>query len=265
MWTMAHPSEEAAFEGYVAVFPSASILLIDTYDTLRGAERAARIARDKLKGVRLDSGDLLALSVAVRRILDEHGCPDAKIVASGDLNEYRIAELRQAGAPIDLYGVGTDLVTSIDAPSLGGVYKLVELERDGVRSPIAKFSAAKATLPGPHQVYRFRGRPPHRPRTRRGRPPEPRDRPPRLRARAAPRARDARRRAGRAARADGDDPRAGAAGARRAAAGPPGARGADAFVEGHRGDDLAAPQGSRRGGAGQVRARDPCMSGEAGR
>src|SRR6185436_14028605 len=62
MWTMAHPSEEAAFESYVAIFPSASILLIDTYDTLRGAERAARIARDKLKGVRLDSGDLLALS-----------------------------------------------------------------------------------------------------------------------------------------------------------------------------------------------------------
>ncbi|MFO0758260.1 MAG: nicotinate phosphoribosyltransferase [Byssovorax sp.] len=156
MWTMAHPSEEAAFESYTAIFPSASILLIDTYDTLRGAERAAKIAKDKLKGVRLDSGDLLVLSRAVRKILDEHGCASAKIVASGDLNEYRIAELRAAGAPIDLYGVGTDLVTSLDAPSLGGVYKLVELHRDGVRAPIAKFSEGKATLPGVHQVHRFR-------------------------------------------------------------------------------------------------------------
>ncbi|XXX82029.1 nicotinate phosphoribosyltransferase [Sorangium sp. So ce134] len=161
MWTMAHPTEEAAFEGYVAVFPSAAILLIDTYDTLVGAARAAAIARDKLKGVRIDSGDLGALSVAVRRILDAAGCASAKIVASGDLNEHRIAELRRAGAPIDLYGVGTDLVTSIDAPSLGGVYKLVEIGgaepgAGGERTPIAKFSEGKATLPGAHQVHRFR-------------------------------------------------------------------------------------------------------------
>jgi nicotinate phosphoribosyltransferase len=156
MWTMAHPSEEAAFEGYVATFPSATILLIDTYDTLRGAERAARIARDKLRGVRLDSGDLLALSRGVRQILDQNGCPDARIVASGDLNEHRIAELRAASAPIDVYGVGTDLVASIDAPALGGVYKLVELTRDGASLPIAKFSEGKATLPGPHQVHRVR-------------------------------------------------------------------------------------------------------------
>jgi len=155
MWTMAHPSEEAAFAAYTEVFPSASILLIDTYDTLRGAGRAARAAREKLKGVRLDSGDLLALSRGVRAILDEHGLTKTQIVASGDLNEYRIAELRAAGAPIDLYGVGTDLVCSVDAPSLGGVYKLVEIERDGHASPIAKFSASKATLPGAHQVYRF--------------------------------------------------------------------------------------------------------------
>ncbi|WP_104987368.1 nicotinate phosphoribosyltransferase [Sorangium cellulosum] len=159
MWTMAHPTEEAAFEGYVAVFPSAAILLIDTYDTLVGAARAAAVARDKLKGVRLDSGDLGALSVAVRKILDDAGCTSAKIVASGDLNEHRIAELRRAGAPIDLYGVGTDLVTSIDAPSLGGVYKLVEIdgvEPGAARVPIAKFSEGKATLPGAHQVHRFR-------------------------------------------------------------------------------------------------------------
>ncbi len=155
MWTMAHATEEAAFEGYVATFPSASILLIDTYDTLRGARRAAAVAGDKLKGVRLDSGDLFSLSRAVRAILDENGCPNAAIVASGDLNEHRIAELRAAGAPIDVYGVGTDLVTSIDAPALGGVYKLVELERDGRVEPVAKFSEGKATLPGAHQVHRF--------------------------------------------------------------------------------------------------------------
>lgn len=156
MWTMAHPSEEAAFAAYIEIFPNAATLLIDTYDTLRGAERAARVAGDKLKGVRLDSGDLIALSRGVRAILDQHGLTSAQIVASGDLNEYRIAELRAAGAPIDVYGVGTDLVTSLDAPSLGGVYKLVEIERDGHPSPIAKFSEAKSTLPGAHQVYRFR-------------------------------------------------------------------------------------------------------------
>jgi nicotinate phosphoribosyltransferase len=153
MWTMAHPSEESSFENYVRVFPNASILLIDTYDTIVGAERAAKIAREKLKGVRLDSGDLDALSRGVRKILDEAGLQSTKIVASGDLNEYKIAVLRKAGAPIDTYGVGTDLVTSLDAPSLGGVYKLVEI--DG--SPIAKFSEGKATLPGAHQVFRFRG------------------------------------------------------------------------------------------------------------
>lgn len=155
MWTMAHATEEEAFAAYTAVFPTASILLIDTYDTLRGAERAATIAKEKLKGVRLDSGDLLALSRAVRVILDEHGCKTAQIVASGDLNEIRIAELRAAGAPIDTYGVGTDLVTSLDAPALGGVYKLVELEQEGKKRPIAKFSEGKGTFPGAHQVLRF--------------------------------------------------------------------------------------------------------------
>lgn len=155
IWTMAHASEEEAFANYVETFPNAAILLIDTYDTLRGAERAARIARDKLKGVRLDSGDLLGLSKAVRTILDAEGCSNAKIVASGDLNEYKISGLRNAGAPIDLYGVGTDLVASLDSPSLGGVYKLVEIEQGGKLLPICKFSENKATFPGPHQVFRF--------------------------------------------------------------------------------------------------------------
>ncbi len=154
MWTMTHDSEEQAFANYVATFPNAAILLIDTYDTVRGAERAARIASDKLKGVRLDSGDLGALSKEVRQVLDAAGCAAAKIVASGDLNEYKIAALLSDGAPIDLFGVGTELVCSKDAPALGGVYKVVQYERAGRTVPIAKFSEGKATYPGPHQVYR---------------------------------------------------------------------------------------------------------------
>lgn len=157
MWTMAHPSEEASFEGYFAVFPTSSILLIDTYDTPRGAMRAARVARDKLVGVRIDSGDLTALSKQVRAILDEEGAPQAKIVASGDLNERIIEELLLADAPIDTFGIGTELVCSVDAPSLGGVYKLVAIDdgEGGKDRPIAKFSEGKATMPGPHQVVRF--------------------------------------------------------------------------------------------------------------
>ncbi|MBW2529329.1 MAG: nicotinate phosphoribosyltransferase [Deltaproteobacteria bacterium] len=157
MWTMVHDTEEQAFEGYVRVFPNASILLIDTYDTVRGARRAARIARERLRGVRLDSGDLLELSRAVRGVLDAEGCPRARIVASGDLNEYTIRDLVAAGAPIDLYGVGTELVSSPDAPSLGGVYKVVQFERDGRVVPIAKFSRGKVTYPGAHQIYRQHG------------------------------------------------------------------------------------------------------------
>ena len=156
MWTMAHDSEEAAFASYVEVFPNASILLIDTYDTVRGAERAARVAGDRLKGVRLDSGDLAVLSRAVRQVLDGAGLRSAKIIASGDLNEHKIAQLRRAGAPIDVYGIGTELVASVDAPSLGGVYKLVEITQGGRTTPIAKFSADKATWPGAHQVWRHR-------------------------------------------------------------------------------------------------------------
>lgn len=156
-WVMAHPSEEAAFDDYIKTFPSTAVLLIDTYDTLRGARRAALAAQGRLQGVRLDSGDLAVLAREVRRILDDHGCRDARIVASGDLDEYSIAALRAAGAPIDIYGVGTKLVASTDAPALGGVYKLVALEHDGVVSPVAKYSEGKVMLPGAHQVYRYRG------------------------------------------------------------------------------------------------------------
>lgn len=155
MWTMAHPSEEASFKGYFEVFPSSTILLIDTYDTPRGALRAARVCRERLRGVRLDSGDLGALAREVRGILDAEGAGQAKILASGDLNEHTIASLLASGAPIDTFGVGTELVCSVDAPSLGGVYKLVELDDGSERRPMAKFSEGKASYAGVHQTYRI--------------------------------------------------------------------------------------------------------------
>ncbi|MBI3911190.1 MAG: nicotinate phosphoribosyltransferase [Armatimonadetes bacterium] len=154
-FTMGFPHEMDAFRAFHDTFPQHTILLIDTYDTLEGARRATQVAPD-IAGVRLDSGDLLELSRQVRRILDEAGLRQAKIVASGDLNEDKIAALLDAGAPIDLWGVGTDLLTSRDAPALGGVYKLVAVEREGQRVPVRKLSQGKVTYPDAKQVYRAR-------------------------------------------------------------------------------------------------------------
>jgi len=153
-FTMAFPKEEEAFRAFQRVFPSHAILLIDTYDTLEGARRAARM-EPPVRGVRLDSGDLGALAVEVRNILDEAGRPEVVIIASGDLNEYKIAALQAAGAPIDLYGVGTDLITSKDAPALSGVYKLVAVDREGCHRAVRKLSPEKATYPDIKQVYRL--------------------------------------------------------------------------------------------------------------
>ncbi len=153
-WTMAFPSEEEAFRAYHRVFPESTILLIDTYDVLEGARRATRISPN-IKGVRIDSGDLLKYSKEVRKILDEAGLTHAIIVASGDLNEFKIERLVKAGAPIDSFGVGTQMATSADAPFLGIIYKLVEQEIDGVVRYRAKFSQNKATYPGKKQVYRI--------------------------------------------------------------------------------------------------------------
>ena len=107
-----------------------------------------------LKGVRLDSGDRLALSRAARELLDRAGMQDAAVVVSGDLDERQIADLAAAGAPVDVWGVGTDLGTSRDSPAVGGVYKLVADCRDGAWRPVAKRSPDKATLPGAKQVFR---------------------------------------------------------------------------------------------------------------
>lgn len=153
-WIMSFDSEQAAFEAYAEVFPENTICLIDTYDTAEGARRAVKLGR-LLKGVRLDSGDLVKLSGQVRRILDEAGLADVKIVASSDLNEYTIREMLDRQAPIDLFGVGTDMVTSKDAPALSIVYKLVEIaDSGGDLRVVSKFSAEKATLGGAKQVFR---------------------------------------------------------------------------------------------------------------
>ena len=155
-FTMAFEHEIDAFAAFRRVFPDHCVLLIDTYDTLEGARRATRLGAP-IRGVRLDSGDLLALSREVRAILDEGGQPQAIIAASGDLNEYSIAELVAAGAPIDLYGVGTELITSRDDPALGGVYKLVAIEQHGRRRAVRKLSPDKATYPDEKQLYRKTG------------------------------------------------------------------------------------------------------------
>ncbi|MGQ9632819.1 MAG: nicotinate phosphoribosyltransferase [Bryobacteraceae bacterium] len=154
-WVQAFPSEEAAFRQLQELLQASTVYIVDTYDTLEGARRAASLGQP-LWGVRLDSGDLLTLSRQVRAILDEAGLKDAKIMASGDLNEYRIQELVRQGAPIDAFGVGTELVTSADSPRLGAIYKLVELESGGIRRYTAKFSEDKATYPGTKQIYRFK-------------------------------------------------------------------------------------------------------------
>ena len=153
-WVMSFPTEQAAFEQLQRLLGASTVYLIDSYETLEGARRAASLGRP-LWGVRLDSGNLGELVPAVRKILDDSGLRDAKIMATGDLNEYKIQELMAARAPIDMFGVGTDLATSADAPSLGVIYKLVEMEDgNGRRYPI-KLSQDKHTLPGAKQVFRF--------------------------------------------------------------------------------------------------------------
>jgi len=152
-WIMAWGDEVAAFRHFGAAFPEASTLLIDTYDTLQGA-RNALASGAPMQAVRLDSGNLLELSKGVRAILDAAGRADVKIVASGDLNEVKIRDLLAAGAPIDTFGVGTELVTSRDEPTLSTVYKLVEQETPQGLVGRCKFSADKATYPYAKQVFR---------------------------------------------------------------------------------------------------------------
>jgi nicotinate phosphoribosyltransferase len=162
--TMAHSfvssfeREIDAFRAYVASFPDNAILLIDTYDTVEGAQHAVEVAREmagrgqRLLGVRIDSGDLAALARQVRAIFDAANFRDVKIIGSGGLDEYDLAEFAATGTPFDSYGVGTKMGTSGDAPWSDISYKLVEYED----RPVLKLSPGKISSPGRKQVFRWR-------------------------------------------------------------------------------------------------------------
>jgi len=163
-WVQDHDSEEEAFARFVEALPDQATLLVDTYDVLKsGVPNAIKTAKllevkgKRLKGIRLDSGDLAYLSIEARRMLDEAGLTDAKITASSDLDEDTIFEIKTQGARIDIWGVGTRLITGGDQPALGGVYKLVAREKDGELIPAIKISAnpEKITTPGIKNIYRI--------------------------------------------------------------------------------------------------------------
>jgi nicotinate phosphoribosyltransferase len=157
-YVSAFPREIDAFRAFAAVFPDRTTLLLDTYDTLAAARKAVTVARElqsrghRLAAVRLDSGDIVALSRAVRRVLDEAGFPEVKIFVSGGLDEDAMEAFLEAGAPIDAFGVGTRMNVSADAPYLDMAYKIV---RYGGR-PVLKLSPGKVTWPGDKQVWRRR-------------------------------------------------------------------------------------------------------------
>lgn len=153
-YVQVHGSELDAFRAFAATFPE-GILLVDTYDTLEGVRNVVRLAEElgdrfRLRGIRLDSGDLASLAGAARRILDTAGLQDVGIFASGSLDEWKIRDLVDAGAPIDGFGVGSAMAVSADAPVLDMVYKLTEYAGRGR----LKLSREKGTLPFPKQVFR---------------------------------------------------------------------------------------------------------------
>jgi nicotinate phosphoribosyltransferase len=163
-WVMVYEDEVEAFEAYAAAMPNNCVFLVDTYDTVEGVKRAVEVGTrlrargHELMGVRLDSGDLAALSIEARRILDEGGFPDAAVVASNDLHEGTIANLKARGARIGVWGVGTKLATAYDQPALGGVYKLAAIRDEaGAWQYRIKLSemAIKVSTPGIQQVVRY--------------------------------------------------------------------------------------------------------------
>jgi nicotinate phosphoribosyltransferase len=164
-WVMCFPSEPEAFRAYAEAMPNNCVFLVDTYDTLQGVRNAVEIGRwlrsrgHQLAGIRLDSGDLACLSIQARQILDEGGFPDAAIVASNDLDEQIIESLKEQGARINVWGVGTRLATGHNQAALGGVYKLSAV-RDGDGQWQDKVKVSEQTLkvsnPGILQVRRYR-------------------------------------------------------------------------------------------------------------
>lgn len=164
-WVMSFDNEKQAFEEYAKALPNNCVFLVDTYDSLEGVRHAVEVGKElrahgsELAGIRLDSGDLAFLSIEARKILDEGGFPDAAILGSNDLDEYIIESLKTQGATINVWGVGTRLVTAYDQPALGGVYKLSAIRKaDGSWEHKVKLSeqTAKITNPGILQVRRFR-------------------------------------------------------------------------------------------------------------
>ena len=156
-WVLSFREEAESYRRLQELLGPGTVYLIDSYDTVEGARKVVELGKP-LWGVRLDSGDLAELSRKVRSILDEGGLHEAKIMATNDLNEHRIEELVAAGAPIDSFGVGTELTTSADAPSLSAVYKLVEVTSGLGKNYVAKYSPEKRTYPSAKQVFRYRTR-----------------------------------------------------------------------------------------------------------
>lgn len=164
-WVMAFDTELESFEAYARAMPNNVVFLVDTYDTLEGVRHAVEVGKKlramghDLAGVRLDSGDLAYLSIEARRILDEAGFRNTRIVASNELDEHVIASLKEQGATISVWGVGTRLATAYDCPALGGVYKLSAIRRSGASEWEHKIKlseqSAKVTTPGILQVRRF--------------------------------------------------------------------------------------------------------------
>ena len=163
-WIMSFDSEMEAFEAYAEAFPETTMLLVDTYDTITGVRNAIKVAKklrstgNELKGIRIDSGDLAYFSNKAREMLDEAGFPEVKIVASNDLDEHIITSLKLQEASIDIWGVGTKLVTAYDQPALGAVYKMSAMKDDrGNWIPKIKLSqqSIKINVPGYHNVKRF--------------------------------------------------------------------------------------------------------------
>ncbi|MFK7921302.1 MAG: nicotinate phosphoribosyltransferase [Bacteroidia bacterium] len=164
-WVMSFPNEAEAFNRYADAMPNNCIFLVDTYDTVEGVREAIKVGHrlreqgHEMLGIRLDSGDLAALSIASRKLLDEAGFPNASIVASNDLDEYRMQVLKEQGAEINVWGVGTRLATSYDQAALGGVYKLAALRNeDGSWDYKVKLSeqSIKVSNPGILNVRRSR-------------------------------------------------------------------------------------------------------------
>jgi nicotinate phosphoribosyltransferase len=164
-WIQLFDSEYEAFEAYAKVYPDNTLLLVDTYNTLKlGLPNAIKLAKnyleprgERLKGIRIDSGDLTYLSIQARKMLDDAGCNDCKIIVSNSLDEYTIRSLCNQGAQIDSFGVGERLVTAKSEPVFGGVYKLTAVKKDGVMVPRIKISdnVEKITNPGDKEIYRF--------------------------------------------------------------------------------------------------------------